>query len=187
MTMRNGKIILLEKLEIAELHMETDTAGAASPKMTETTRYRVKGECYPYELAQAIASSIPDKWGWIAVSDDEAKLRKSLMANKAARHVHGKLEQDEMLRVFFRGQRVMEAYSASKGDREDWFLLADPLDKKQKCLLNDLSKGLLPDPENLAWTYSELENKGYIGTEYHNGAPYNAWLTEKGKAYLEKT
>lgn len=184
--MEKGKIILLEKLECAELRVETDDIGAQSPEMTEKTRYRVKGECYPYELAQAIASSIPDKWGWIVVSDDEAKLRKGLMENKAARHVHGKLEQDEMLRVFFRGQRVTKAYRVcGRNNREDWFLLADPLTEPEKYLLEDLSKELLPDPEyNQTW-YIELETKGYIGTNTWRGLPYQAWLTEKGKAYLE--
>lgn len=183
--MEKGKIILLEKLELAELRVEMDITEAQSLEMTEKTRYRVKGECYPYELAQAIASSIPDKWGWIIVSDDEAQLQKGLMENKAARYVKGKLEYDEELRVFFRGKRAIKAQSICQGDHEDWYILADPLELPERWLLEKIQKGRTPDPDYNFALYTELEHKGYIGTKYYHGIPSQAWLTEKGKAYLE--
>lgn len=184
--MGKGKIILHEKLECAELRVEMDITEAQSLEMTEKTRYRVKEECYPYELAQAIALSHPDKWGWIIVSDDEAQLQKGLMENKAARYVKGKLEHDEELRVFFRKQRVTKAYSVcSRNNREDWFLLADPLEEGEKWLLDMIQKETLPDPEYNARLYINLELKGYISTRTWMGLPSQAWLTEKGKAYLK--
>ena len=172
-------------MEITEaLETTAENKATGIPRTTETT-YRVKEDYYITELARAIASSRPDKWGWIIVSDDKTQLQKGLQANKAARHVKGKLEHDEELRVFFRGKRAIKAQSICQGDHEDWYILADPLELPERWLLEKIQKGRIPDPDYNFALYTELEHKGYIGTKTWMGLPCRAWLTEKGKAYLE--
>lgn len=118
---------LQELLDLAELRMTIPiTEQAVFETVKESVWYKPKRNCDIWELATAISSADREKWGWIIVCDNEERLEKGLMHNKAAFYRHGNLEQYEYVRTFYYGHRVVKARCERRGDRADWYVLSEP-------------------------------------------------------------